>query len=231
MPFRGNAASLESLYISICAKSVTALTKHRVFTPASHPRLNSVKIRLKHRLLSTHFDSDDECMRFILGIGPDAAVRNIYSIDPEQSLATALPPFYDCVCIQVPELPNTEICFWDAVELVKSLPILSDLHTLNLSMGPIPAGTTLNKLPEYVLSNYASISRRFRCWRLSTGKRSCYQEAARCALLMALICPSLDLVIPSFDMREPFVAEMERLIVSKGFNQYKQRLQRLLGDM
>ncbi|KAJ2584367.1 hypothetical protein GGH95_000431 [Coemansia sp. RSA 1836] len=229
-PLRGNAATLESLDVCIGAESVETFNSHKVFTPASHPKLCSVKLELAHGLVSEKFGSDDACMRFILGIGSGAFVRTITSSDPDQGLSTALPLLHDCTSIQVLELPNTDVNFWDAIELIKALPVLSDLRTVAPQIGPIPTGTTLAKLPEYVLSNYAAINERLRCWNLNMTRGSRFVEMSRCALLMALICPSLDFVLPPPARHDSFMTQMRKLVATKAFAQHAQRLQRLLID-
>ncbi|KAJ2433172.1 hypothetical protein GGF42_009446, partial [Coemansia sp. RSA 2424] len=121
-PLRGNAATLESLDVCIGAESVETFNKRKAFTPTSHPKLCSVKVELAHGLVSEKFGSDDACMRFILGIGSNAFVRTITSSDPDHGLSTALLLLHDCTSIQVLELPNTDVNFWDAIELIKALP-------------------------------------------------------------------------------------------------------------
>ncbi|KAJ2744740.1 hypothetical protein GGI20_002709 [Coemansia sp. BCRC 34301] len=228
-PFRSNTSTLECLDICISAESVVAFNKHKVFTPSSHPKLLVVKIELAYGAVPNHFGSGDECMRFVLGIAPHAVIRKISSNDSDQGLSINISLLHECTRIQVLELPNTNISFWDTINLVKSLPALSDLHTMPPSMGAVPVSTTLAKLPKYVLANYASVNKRFWCWRFNMGRGGGQVAvAARCALLMALICPRLDFAPVPPARRESFMAQMRRLIATQAFKQHASRLQRLL---
>ncbi|KAJ2354410.1 hypothetical protein GGH92_000039 [Coemansia sp. RSA 2673] len=64
--FRGNAATLELLQLTMTRKLAVALLRHTVFTPTSHPKLQSVilKPRLEGRLVN--YADDPEIIRLML---------------------------------------------------------------------------------------------------------------------------------------------------------------------
>ncbi|KAJ2802533.1 hypothetical protein H4S07_004672 [Coemansia furcata] len=229
-PLRSNAGTLEFLKINIDAESVKAFTRHNVFTPISHPKLQCLKIGLMPNLASEHFGSEDACMQFILGIAPNVAVLEIISIQCDQGLPDALPLLYNHAQVQVLELPTIDINLWDAITLIKSLPALSDLRTMAPTLDHVPTDTTLLKLPIYVLSTYGIINERFWCWNLNMRRAGIPKDTARCVLLLALICPSLDFVLPPVARHATFTSQMRKLIATNGFKKYEPRLQRLLFD-
>ncbi|KAJ2013019.1 hypothetical protein GGI14_005573 [Coemansia sp. S680] len=229
-PFRDNAGTLENLKINIDAESVIAFNRCHVFTSDSHPKLQCVMLGLMPNLVSEHFGSDVACMRFVLDIAPNASVREIMGIDCDQGLSAALPLLHDHTRIQVLLLPNMDISLWDSITLVKSLPVLSDLRTMAPALGSIPTGTTLPKLSVYVLSTYGTINKRFRCWHLNMKRGGTPKDAARCVLLLALICPSFDFVLPPVARHAAFTSQMKKLIATNAFKQHEPRLQRLLSD-
>ncbi|KAJ2264048.1 hypothetical protein GGI01_000177 [Coemansia sp. RSA 376] len=113
---------------------------------------------------------------------------------------------------------------------MQSLPLLSDLHTSMPSLGPIPDGVTLDMLSEHVISNYAPMGKRFRCWHLEESSFSNFKDAKVCVflLLLALACPNFDYSGPHSVYRELFMSQMEMNISSDPFKPYAPRLHRLL---
>ncbi|KAJ1825272.1 hypothetical protein LPJ60_000113 [Coemansia sp. RSA 2675] len=229
-PFRNNAGTLEYLDISIDAEAAAAFRRCKLFTMVSHPKLQCVKIGVLPALVQGYFGSGDACMRFILDIAPNASVREITSVESDQGLSAALPLAHGYTGIQVLELPNTYVSLWDTIALVKSLSVLWGLRTMAPTLGPIPAGTTLLKLPVYVLATYGTINERFRRWNVNTTQSGMPKDTVRCVLLLALICPSLDFVLPPIFRQKSFVSQLKKLIGTGGFKQHKPRLQRLLPD-
>ncbi|KAJ2492301.1 hypothetical protein IWW37_001613 [Coemansia sp. RSA 2050] len=229
-PFRNNAATLEVLKINIDTEAVATFSRCNLFTTISHPKLQCVMTGLLPGLVQGCFGSGDACMRFILDMAPNASVREIVSIESDQGLSAALPLLHDYTRIQVLELPNTYVTLWDTIALAKSLPFLWDLRTMAPTLGTIPTGTTLLKLPMHVLSTYGTTNERFRCWNLNTTQSGIPKDTARCVLLLALICPSLDFVIPPISRHASFAFQLKKLLATSGFKQHKPRLQRLLTD-
>ncbi|KAJ2747341.1 hypothetical protein GGI20_000592 [Coemansia sp. BCRC 34301] len=78
--FRGNAASLETLHIMPSRDMCDVLCMFNVFTPASHPNLQCVKIEQLHNDSPSHFESSREYLQFVLGIAPKTAVRDIAGV-------------------------------------------------------------------------------------------------------------------------------------------------------
>ncbi|KAJ2060377.1 hypothetical protein GGI08_003051 [Coemansia sp. S2] len=98
------------------------------------------------------------------------------------------------------EYPFT-LSLWDAITLIRSLPLLSDLETGTLGLGELPRDVSMASLPEYVRSNYAPMGKRFRCWHT-------YEDHER----------------------EQFMAAMQEKIAEPGFSQDAPRLGRLLRE-
>ncbi|KAJ2070790.1 hypothetical protein GGI13_000134 [Coemansia sp. RSA 455] len=227
--FRGNAASLECLEVWMDNSTVSMLHRLNVFTPSSHPKMQCVKTGDLDGVLPDTFATAAEAMRFYLSVAPGACVREIKGVLSGAETALAFSPsFGDYSCIQVLSLPFIPLTLWNVVDLIKSLPLLSDLFTKYPSIGELPSGVTLSELPAYMLSTYALIGERFRCWHLVFYRARNLYDIVMCVLLLALACPNFDYAVTDPDDRKPFMKQMEETIASNEFKQYAPRLQRLL---
>ncbi|KAJ2258444.1 hypothetical protein GGI13_000597 [Coemansia sp. RSA 455] len=221
--FRGNSATLESLVLNMDAEIVPALRQHSVFTPTSHQKLRRVILKRMDTLVPATFATYAEAIRFALSIGPGASVRGIEEVPSAGELLSALFLPSEYSSIRVLSIPDTELDIWQAISLIKSLPLLSDLYAPFPSIGSLPNGVTRTKLPEYMVPTYAPMGEKFRCWHLEL-----YNDGVERMLLLALICPNFDYAAVSPPYRELFMAHMNVKIKSNGFRQHKERLQRML---
>ncbi|KAJ2877204.1 hypothetical protein GGH93_000088 [Coemansia aciculifera] len=226
--FRGNAATLEFLEINLDKPTVFVLNDLNVFTPGSHPKLKCVKVKLMDDSSHFHFDTMAKLVRYILSIGSEVPVRSIDGNDPFDKLTLDLAPLHDYRSIQVLSLANTTQDLWRVIDLIKALPLLSDLRTLPPSLGQIPAGVSLAGLPAYVCANYSPMGERFRCWRIERYRSGDCVEIAKCVLLLALACPNFNYAAPPAHVLESFMRRLEDAIASDEFKPYETRLQRLM---
>ncbi|KAJ2329446.1 hypothetical protein GGI00_003938, partial [Coemansia sp. RSA 2681] len=166
--FRGNAATLEYLEILPDPQMVAILKRHNVFTPTSHPKLQCVNINLRFSDARRAFATASEYLQFALSIAPRASVLTIPCLPSFGGrLTTELEMLGNHDSIQVLALYSATLSFWDIVNLIKSLPLLSDLETGDPTMDELPPqGITLAQLPEYARSTYAPMGKRFRCWHI-----------------------------------------------------------------
>ncbi|KAJ2741303.1 hypothetical protein GGI20_005277 [Coemansia sp. BCRC 34301] len=226
--FRGNAATLENIEVELDCLTVDTLCRHKVFTPTSHPKLQLVKISHLYDLVPSTFFTVAKCTRFVLSITPRAAVREMHGAPANASVVPVFSSNDSCAFIQGLPLPHTSLTLWDAVTLVKSLPLLTDLYTSPPTIGLLPTGVTEAKLPAYIRSSYAPMNERFRCWHIMYHMLGEDNKAAMCVLLMALACPNFDYAVPSIGRRPSFMKLIEKTIATDGFKQYAPRLQSLL---
>ncbi|KAJ2239259.1 hypothetical protein GGI13_008083, partial [Coemansia sp. RSA 455] len=225
--FRGNSATLEYLRLHLTAKFVTLLTKHNAFTRTSHSKLHCVNIYLPSSFDPDGFVEATSCMQFGYGIAPGASVRSIVSDRfMDKVIPQNIPLLGSDGNIQCLSLSHTSLSFWDVVTLVKSLPLLSDLHTASSDIVVLPQGITEEKLPEYVLATYAPMGKRFRCWHLS--RVSYPDQVAFSVLLLALICLNFNHVAMEWYESKEFMKILKMQIYMPDFKQYAPRLKRLL---
>ncbi|KAJ2105877.1 hypothetical protein GGI16_002170 [Coemansia sp. S142-1] len=210
------------------------LKEHRVFTPNSHPNLKCVILDIPPSDMPDVFASGVEYMQFVLSIAPGASVRHIVELDqyPEDCILE-LSMFKNHGCIQILYLPSMTLTIWQAITLVESLPLLSDLSTKAPVLGELLQGLSIAELPDYVRSNYAPMGKRFRCWHYYDSSERDYEEVTTCVLLLALACPNFDYAVfdsAVFDYRhcEPFMKVMRKRIDEPEFSQDAPRLKRLL---
>ncbi|KAJ2823863.1 hypothetical protein GGI24_003562 [Coemansia furcata] len=232
LPFRGNAASLESLVLGLSQALVTVLVKHNVFTAVSHPKIQCVRMKYEYCQFPDELSTATSCMQFVLGIAPGAPVRVLPNMSKyEDGLASALSMLSRHTNLQVLDLYGAHILFWDAISLIRSLPLLSDLTTIPMHINELPKGITLAELPAYMCSTYAPMSERFRFWHAGYNE-ICYPTThARCMLLIALVCPNFTYATPPLPYtsgRLSFMKRMKEEIASDMFKPYVPRLRHLL---
>ncbi|KAJ2331693.1 hypothetical protein GGH91_006355, partial [Coemansia sp. RSA 2671] len=107
-------------------------------------------------------------------------------------IRNAINKFSDHAYIQVLKLHDTYMGLWDVFGLIKSLPLLTDLHTMDAHVHPLPSGLTTSDLPAYVIANYGSTPNRFQCWHASLNIGLDVEAYAMCLLLLALVCPAFN---------------------------------------
>ncbi|KAJ2059024.1 hypothetical protein GGI17_004664 [Coemansia sp. S146] len=207
---------------------VSMLHKYKVFVPGSHPRLQVVKISYNDDFGSELLASSADIMQFMYSIGSGAAMQE-YALARYLLGQICMPTLLGGnAYIQVLSLPRLCPALWDVITLIKSLPLLSDLHTLLPRLWPIADGATMDSLPEHIISNYAPMGRRFRCWHLKGDHVHDHTELATCVLLLALVCPNFDYAVPPTPTCKLFMNHMEKVIDSDLFKPYAPRLRRLL---
>ncbi|KAJ2882973.1 hypothetical protein H4R27_003075 [Coemansia aciculifera] len=167
-PFRGNAGTLQYLELNLGPKAVEVFKTYKVFTPHSHPKLYCVKFGERTASKQDLFGTDAEYIRFLHSIGPNAPVRATTGCYLNTEFVSLVPAFGKYTCIQILELPSTPLSFWDVIELVKALPLLSDLHTYFLPTATLSDNVAERQPPAYVRKTYSPVGKRFRCWRLAT---------------------------------------------------------------
>ncbi|KAJ2467184.1 hypothetical protein GGI03_001703 [Coemansia sp. RSA 2337] len=226
--FRGNSATLEWLDMQLDSLNAPMLRKYKVFAPGSHPRLQRVKLWYNDDFGSELLASPTETIQFMYCIGSGAAVREHVQIGHLRNYVPMSLSLGNYECIQVLSLLGLRSDLWSVIALIKSLPLLSDLHTSMPSLGPMPDGVTPDTLPELIISNYAPMGRRFRCWHLNNGSIDNHTELITCVLLLALACPNFDYAAPPVSQRELFMKRMDKDIGSNRFKPYAPRLCRLL---
>ncbi|KAJ2102851.1 hypothetical protein GGI09_000994 [Coemansia sp. S100] len=225
--FRGNSTTLESLVLQADSLFVAMARQHGIFMPTTHPRLQCVVFGHLGRLVPDTFATYTEGVRYALSIGPGAAVRRI-GVPPGDELLSALSLTGDHTSIQVLSIERTTFDLQQVVSLVKSLPLLSDLHAPLPRIGPKHTGVTMDKFPSYMVSTFAPIGKRFRCWHLENCTDGYRTGDVECMLLLALICPNFDYVSTDKKQRESFMEDLKEYINLSRFSPYVPRLRRLL---
>ncbi|KAJ2834927.1 hypothetical protein GGI24_000116 [Coemansia furcata] len=152
--FRGNAATLVSLDLYLSSSTITMLRKFGVFTPTSHPELRYVKLWGVDQCVPDIFATEVEAFNFAMGIGPTAPMRDI-SGQVGAELIPMLLQLDGLGSIQYLSLNDIALNLWDAITLIKALPMMTDLSAKFASGPTLPDGITLDELPAYMISTYA----------------------------------------------------------------------------
>ncbi|KAJ2870685.1 hypothetical protein GGH93_005388 [Coemansia aciculifera] len=225
--FRGNAATLESLVLKTKHDDIARLIEFGVFTPTSHPKLQCVSIFYEKGYKRSQLPLYTDYLHVLLSIAPNVAVRSFPLGESWPDITSMVSLFSDYPNIQVLDLSDMFLPLWDTIALIKSLPLLSDLHSMTPYTIQLPANIKEKELPAYVLSKYAPMGQRFRCWHISKTSGP-VTTIARCVLLLALICPNFDYCVPPEKEFSEYMDELERTINWDAFKDYAPRLQRFL---
>ncbi|KAJ2754711.1 hypothetical protein GGI19_002207 [Coemansia pectinata] len=209
--FKGNASSLESLDMSFC--------RYNIFTTTSHPKLKYVKVGV---WLGT-YPAIAEDLQLGLSIGIGAPVREITQSFPGFKLAPAYLSLGDCAYIRVLILLYIPLNLWDALAIIKALPLLSDLYSQLPRLGKT-SGIALDDFPTCIVSVYAPMGERFQHWNFGKCDLGTKEEAAKCLLILALVCQNFSYSISPSDVRNQFKTELKDAIALVMFSYYAPRL-------
>ncbi|KAJ2813665.1 hypothetical protein H4S07_000510 [Coemansia furcata] len=173
--------------------------------------------------------STDEYLQLALRIAPGASVRVMPDMSwPVQRIPSVLSAIGEYASIQVLYMKDMDLTIWDAITLIKSLPLLSDLCTQAPMLGILPLDAENEDLHDYVCRTYAPMGERFRCWKVIIAGDIDFKMLATCMLLLALICPNFDYAAVDKDNRERFMEAMRNKINEPKLHQHAPRLRRLL---
>ncbi|KAJ2442143.1 hypothetical protein GGF42_007056, partial [Coemansia sp. RSA 2424] len=229
-PFRSNALTLERLEVELDDAAIAMLGKYKVFTPTSHPRLWYVSTKLVPGIVPGCFATMAAYLQLALSIAPSASARRIEDRNfSDMTCPQVLSLFGNHTSsINVLSLPKTRLDLWSIIALIKALPLLSDLHTTIPYLGEMPVGSSLATLPAHVISSYAPMGQKFRCWCFSREDEDVSEETAQCVLLLALVCPNFDYAALLDGDRWQLMWMLEDTIDTDDFVEHEQRLERLL---
>ncbi|KAJ2336059.1 hypothetical protein GGI00_001041, partial [Coemansia sp. RSA 2681] len=225
-PFRGNAATLESLKMPMDADTAIMLKERRVFGRASHPRLWSVAIDWADDSIPNGFATYADYMQFVLSIGPGAVVRVLPPIVFGQDIPRTLQLLGEHTSIQVLSMERAVFTVLDVVALIKSLPLLSDFRLdvpkLDSHLADIPKPQLFETLTE----SHAPIGRQLRRLIIQSPHAPLENLAVFTVLLVSL-CPNLDFMDISHDRITHLGRHVKNCTASNPFQKYEQLLQSL----
>ncbi|KAJ2337249.1 hypothetical protein GGI00_000364 [Coemansia sp. RSA 2681] len=225
-PFRGNAATLESLKMPMDADTAIMLKERRVFARASHPRLRSVAIDWADDSIPNGFATYADYMRFVLSIGPGAVVRVLPPIALEQDIPRALQLLGEHTSIQALSMERAALTVLDVVALIKSLPLLSELRLHIPKLDSHLADIPKSQLFETLIESHAPMGKQLR--RLVVQRvHVSLEDLAAFTVLLASLCPNLNFMDVSYDCIAHLGRHMKSCTASDPFQKYEQLLQSL----
>ncbi|KAJ2868233.1 hypothetical protein GGH94_000220 [Coemansia aciculifera] len=128
--FRGNAATLEYLSLMISPEKLVLFRERRVFTPTSHPNLRYVRIFQPADVTPNDLNILAVNMDFVLGIGPNALLREVTNIPYRAGIPRMLSLDRNRSCLQYLLLYGTRLDLAQVIILMVNLPIGVDVQTI-----------------------------------------------------------------------------------------------------
>ncbi|KAJ2883397.1 hypothetical protein H4R27_002804 [Coemansia aciculifera] len=109
-PFRGNAATLMNVGISLDRSMVDMIRTYDIFTPGRHPKLQNVKTELVDGLVPGYFATVADYMQLALSIAPHVPAR-IIDVDDKTGIIgePEIMRISDLTSIQVLSLPRSHL--------------------------------------------------------------------------------------------------------------------------
>ncbi|KAJ2749691.1 hypothetical protein GGI19_005528, partial [Coemansia pectinata] len=217
--FRGNSSSLKHLRIMPKRNLSEILGEYRVFTPTSHPKLQYVRVEELLGAIQDEFESFEDYIQFVLGMTPSAAVWDIANVKAKVDVRFALGLLWTHASIQILSLPDTRLYLWDAVSLIKLLPLLTDLHCRSTYASNLTDEFNADFPDDFpddftgdftddLNDDYASFKaatqmcslsnlkiEQFRCWHFEDEDYGLLENTMSCVLTVAAICPNFDFVV------------------------------------
>ncbi|KAJ2756021.1 hypothetical protein GGI19_001202 [Coemansia pectinata] len=132
--FRGNAATLEYLSLMISPEKLVLFRERRVFTPTSHPNLRYVRIFQPADVTPNDLNILAVNMDFVLGIGPNALLREVTNIPYRAGIPRMLSLDRNRSCLQYLLLYGTRLDLAQVIILMIDLPrYISDFYALPIT--------------------------------------------------------------------------------------------------
>ncbi|KAJ2061212.1 hypothetical protein GGI17_003247 [Coemansia sp. S146] len=182
----------------------------------SYPKLWRVAIRvLSDGNRPNVFATAAEYIRFTLDISPRVTTLAFETGFSCAEFLSQLALRENYAYIQSLTIQFTQLTFADAITLIRSLPLLSVLCARYPVIGPIPNDVAIVNLPTY--NAVQILAEEF--------------EAAVCVLMLALVCPNFDFVIPASLVVKSFKAQLELVIGVWRVEEHEPRLRRLLTHL
>ncbi|KAJ2909349.1 hypothetical protein GGI21_001971 [Coemansia aciculifera] len=225
--FRGNAAMLESLQMTLDTGTVTMLRERRVFTHNSHPHLRSVAIGGSLNLASCEFATSADFFQFILSIGPDAVARALYCRLSEEDIPRSIQLLREHSSIRTLSFRHTCFMYLDVIALIKALPLLSDLCLDEVYRDTQLIGITMSQLFDMLIETHAPMGKQLR--RFIARDPHCYVEGlVEFVVLLTSLCPNLYFIEASHRDFGPIGRYMRECVDLLPLQKYEQVVQRML---
>ncbi|KAJ2027364.1 hypothetical protein IWW57_002641 [Coemansia sp. S610] len=226
--FRGNAATLEFLQLELDHRLAAALIREQVFTPTSHPKLQCVMLTSPSGSSFSSSTIEPGFLQLMFDIAPGAAVRSISRLTFDEPIPRLLSLLGKHAFLQVLSLPDQRLVVWEALTLIKSLPLLSDLRGKAPKLHPMPESLEFDDLVGYVHTTYSPMATRFRCCHIDEDKEDYVADSVVPFLLLALACPNFDYVAVPLNHRGRFAEQLWKEINKPMFEVFAPRLRRLI---
>ncbi|KAJ2803445.1 hypothetical protein H4R21_002037 [Coemansia helicoidea] len=206
--FRGNAATLETLWLTPTLPFLHMMEQYGVFARSAYPRLRRITLAPY-----SHYVSD----RTDVGVCADAAGRDaelaaaaaqfvhrasprVQAVDIREGaagakLVCAMVQSTQMAALRALHIPRTALTLTDIVTLLQALPRLAALHCVSGGVGDEFEGVSHAKLAAYMHHTYYPLSSAFRQWGIASDAKApiddprAVADMAACTLLLSVMCP------------------------------------------
>ncbi|KAJ2042115.1 hypothetical protein GGI08_007824 [Coemansia sp. S2] len=223
--FRGNSHTLEELDIKLDADTVNVLHDNQVFKG---------KDRILHTLIlgGVNYNGgisllSETVLIDFLGdlIEP---VRKLVISDP-----LLIKPLIDAAThgfnnVQVLNLVQEQLPFYDILRLLKAFPVLSKLVCGVDDLGSELKHIAADDLPDYIASTYKEAGKCMQVWKLPCVRSINNTHITEYVILLALCCPRLRRIDLAENVAAKFSGEIAKALESKLYSKYTSQLDRLV---
>ncbi|KAJ2709213.1 hypothetical protein H4R19_004366 [Coemansia spiralis] len=206
--FRGNAATLETLWVTPTLPFLYMMEQYGVFSRCEYPRLKRITVAPYSHYVFDMTDTGERAeaanrgaelaaaaAQFVHRASPQVQVVDIRESAAGAKLVCAMAQSTQMAALRALHIRHTALTLTDIVTMLQALPRLAVLHCISGGIGDEYDGVPHAKLAAYMHSTYYPLSSVFRQWVIApnaTGPIAsprAIEEMAACTLLLSVMCP------------------------------------------
>ncbi|KAJ2354269.1 hypothetical protein GGH92_000139 [Coemansia sp. RSA 2673] len=224
--FRGNAATLEYLQITLDRGDVSMFNRCKTFE-------NKHKV-LRHVIINEDFGDT----LFVSQADEIKLLKNLMSV--AQNLKTWSQTFwklpivamqrgqtFDTIRVLNMHLDNPS--FFNILSLVKALPALVNLNSSINGLGPELENIAIEELPDHIASTYCNTGKNLQAWEINNFVNREFSLFIDLVLLLALACPKLRVIKSKPKALKSYSVKVANALESGSYSKYATELNRMIN--
>ncbi|PIA15516.1 hypothetical protein COEREDRAFT_87708 [Coemansia reversa NRRL 1564] len=226
--FRGNCNTLECLYMNLNTNTINMADKYQIFRKGQYNNLKTVCLKNINSCQLNPGTSSQKFSDFAISLPSSITTLIIEDVTMKNEFVCNLFSQPSLVNLQLLSIPDAFLTITDIIGMLRLLPCLNELRCVYKGLGD----DGLEKMTgENLTNHFASqypINRHFRVLQLGHWGNTDLEITAQCSLLLAIACPSFTFMSLSGHARTKVNSTYKRLINTKPYSKYADRLILLL---